>query len=111
MRKNKEYRGEESPPKTERNSGEMEQIIVKKMVEDGLMAKAIITELKEDSCSARIGVYEIPFRVRENHKKSNGEIPFGALVEAIKESLDFLRTSPGYNHRYLYCYNYLCENI
>ncbi len=90
-----------------------QKIIVKKMIEDGLMAKAIIPKLEDSGLRAYIGDYWFYFGGSEFEFTDPKNIPFSILVEEIKIVLDSFRETSDEECRdeYLYYYDYLCENI
>ena len=86
--------------------------IGKKMIEDGLMSKVIVPFLDEDGLKAQIGDYWFYFGGTEFEYTDTKDIPFGILVNEIKECLDAFYECPEvYEDEYLYYYYYLCENI
>lgn len=86
--------------------------IGKKMIEDGLIAKAIVPFLDEYGLAARIGDNWFWFGGTEFEYTDPKDIPFDILVSEIKECLDAFYECPEvYEDEYLYYYYYLCENI
>ena len=86
--------------------------INRKMIEDGLMAHIILPKLKDDGLKAYIGDYWFYFGGTEFEYTNPDDMPFGLLVEEIKECLDSFYECPEiYEYEYLYYYYYLCENI
>ena len=90
----------------------MEKIIVKKMIEDGLMSKVIIPRLNENGLVAEIGENWFYFGGIEFEFTDPRDIPFSVLVEEIKEALDdFIKHPDIFEDEYMYYYYYLCEHI
>lgn len=90
----------------------MEKRIVRKMIEDGLMAKVIVPEQEGDGLKAYIGDYWFYFGDSEFEFADPKDMPFGLLVEEIKTALDaFYEDKDVFEDEYLYYYYYLCENI
>ena len=87
------------------------EVIVKKMIEDGLMAKAIVPKLEDGGLKAYIGEHWFYFGGSEFEFTDPKEIPFDVLVEEIKFVLDDFRSKPHFHDEYLYYFRYLCENI
>jgi hypothetical protein len=82
------------------------------MIEDGLMAKVIIPKLEDDGLKAYIGDYWFYFGGTEFECTDPSTIPFGILVNEIKECLDDFYEHPEvFEDEYQYYYYYLCENI
>lgn len=93
----------------------MKEYIGKKMIEDGLMAKVIIPTIKEGELSAVIGDNWFWFDNGSFDYDNVEDIPFNALVEGIKKTLDAFyedgKKHEEFKDEYLYYYYYLCENI
>ena len=89
----------------------MKKIIVKKMIEDGLMAKVIFPRLNENGLVAEIGENWFYFGGTEFEFTDPRDIPFSILVEEIKVVLDSFATHPQFKDEYIYYYDYLCEHI
>ena len=90
----------------------MEKRIVKKMIEDGLMAKVIIPKQEDDGLKAYIGDNWFYFGGSEFEFTDPSNMPFGLLVEEIKTVLDaFYEDKDVFEDEYLYYYYYLYEHI
>ena len=89
----------------------MREIIVRKMIEDGIMSKVILPKLEDNELKAYIGEHWFYFGGHAIEEIPPQNIPFSLLVSAIKETLDDFRNQPEFEDEYLYYYYYLCENI
>ena len=90
----------------------MKKIITKKMVKDGLMAKAIIPQLEEDGLKAYIGDNWFYFGGSEFEYTNPKDMSIRLLAEEIKIALDSLDDElDGNDGEYLYYYYYLRELI
>lgn len=86
--------------------------ITKKLIEDGLMANVIIPKLNENELTCHIGEYWFYFGGMKFEHVDPKDIPFGVLVNEIKEVLDAFYECPDvFYDEYLYYYYYLCEHI
>ena len=86
--------------------------ICKKMIEDGLMTKVIVPFKEHETLKVQIGEYWFYISNEGYEYKSIAKIPFGSLVEKIKETLDdFYKHPETFDDEYNYYYYYLCENI
>lgn len=86
--------------------------VSRKMIEDGLMAKVIVPFKEFSTLKVQIGEYWFYINHAGYENKSVEEIPFGALVERIKDALDgFCQHPEELEDEYNYYYHYLCENI
>lgn len=87
------------------------QYICRKMIEDGLMAKVIVPKREDDGLKAYIGDYWFYFGGSEFEHENPEKMPFGLLVEEIKNVLDSFYEHQETADEYLYYYYFLCENI
>jgi len=86
--------------------------IGKKMIEDGLMAKVIVPFKEYETLKVQIGEHWFYISNDGCEYKPVEEIPFGKMVEKIKETLDdFYKHPEIFDDEYNYYYYYLCENI
>ena len=90
----------------------MSEYINIKMIEDGLMAKVIKAKIEGDEIVVTIGDGWFWIGIQDKEYKLIDDIPFGVLVNKIKDTLDeFYKHTDTFEDEYLYYYYYLCENI
>ena len=91
----------------------MNEYITKKIVEDGLMSKVIVSTVEDDATLViTIGNGYFNIHSPEFNFGDINELSFEFLAEEIKDSLDDFYGHPEmFEDEYLYYYYYLCENI
>ena len=90
----------------------MDKLITRKMIENGLMAKAIITSIEDQYLVITIGEHYFYSNMIEAEYENINDIPFSVLATEIKDTLDDFYGHPDmFEDEYLYYYYYLCENI
>ena len=90
----------------------MNELITRKMIEDGLMAKVITVTIHGDDLMITIGDGWFWICGDGIEWTNPNDIPFDILVTEIKDALDDFYGHPDmFEDEYLYYYYYLCENI
>ena len=88
--------------------------ITKKMVEDGLMSKAITITYELDN-TPRVHIGKHGFWVNPDHLDMKlirpGQLPFWYLADRIHYILDSIYQVHDFYEEYEYYYKWLCDNI